>query len=186
MLLECGEGEQVGTSAWFAAPVELAGGIALVVGLAVPVSGLLLALDMLGAFLIVHVGNGIFVNANGFELVLALGATALLLAAVGAGRFSLDRLIAPRLSGGADVGRPSLLRSERERPAGWVTVARLLCSYHDTARRRGRQDQGYERQPQSTCFTAAARISAGVAVAGPDRTRRPGRPPHPPRAAHPR
>ncbi|MGC5022467.1 hypothetical protein [Micromonospora sp. DT47] len=64
-------------------------------------SGLLLALDMLGAFLIVHVGNGVFVSASGFELVLALGAAALVLAAVGAGRFSLDRLIAPRLSRGA-------------------------------------------------------------------------------------
>ncbi|HEX5597239.1 MAG TPA: DoxX family protein [Micromonosporaceae bacterium] len=89
-------------SAWFAALVELVGGVALVVGLVVPVAGLLLALDMLGAFLIVHVDNGVFVNANGFELVLALGAAALLLAAVGAGRFSLDRVIAPRLSRSAD------------------------------------------------------------------------------------
>ncbi|WP_211364361.1 DoxX family protein [Micromonospora palomenae] len=93
-------------SAWFAALVELVGGVALVVGLAVPVSALLLALDMLGALLIVHLGNGVFVSANGYELVLALGATALLLAAVGAGRFSLDRLIAPRLSRGADRRAP--------------------------------------------------------------------------------
>ncbi|SCF05341.1 putative oxidoreductase [Micromonospora viridifaciens] len=93
-------------SAWFAALVELVGGAALVVGLVVPVAGLLLALDMLGAFLVVHLGNGVFVSANGFELVLALGAAALLLAAVGAGRFSLDRLIAPRLSRGAGGRAP--------------------------------------------------------------------------------
>ncbi|WP_328468958.1 DoxX family protein [Actinoplanes sp. NBC_00393] len=85
-------------SAWFAAVVEFAGGIALVLGLAVSVAGVLLALNMLGAFVLVHVGNGIFVGDNGFELVLALGAGALVFAAVGAGQFSLDRLIAPRLS----------------------------------------------------------------------------------------
>lgn len=84
-------------SAWFAAFVELAGGAALIAGLAVPVVGVLLALDMLGAFLLVHAGNGVFVGGNGYELVLTLGAAALLFAALGAGRFSLDRLLAPRL-----------------------------------------------------------------------------------------
>ncbi|MGK5440439.1 DoxX family protein [Micromonospora sp. URMC 105] len=93
-------------SAWFAALVELLGGLALLVGLVVPVAGVLLALNMFGAFLLVHVSNGVFVSANGFELVLALGTTALLLAAVGAGRFSLDRLIAPRLSRGVDYRAP--------------------------------------------------------------------------------
>lgn len=85
-------------SAWFAAVVELVGGATLVAGLAVPVAGVLLALNMAGAFVLVHLGNGVFVTANGFELVLTLGAASLLLAAVGAGRFSLDRLIAPRFS----------------------------------------------------------------------------------------
>jgi putative oxidoreductase len=85
-------------SAWFAGLVELIGGAALVVGFAVPVFGTLLALDMLGAFLIVHAGNGLYIANNGFELVLALGAAALLFAAIGAGRFSLDYLIAPKLS----------------------------------------------------------------------------------------
>ncbi|GAA5127642.1 DoxX family protein [Haloechinothrix salitolerans] len=84
-------------SAWFAAVVELAGGVALIAGLAVPVAGALLTLTMAGAFAFVHAGNGVFVTANGFELVLALGAASLLLAAVGAGRYSLDRLIAPKL-----------------------------------------------------------------------------------------
>ena len=37
----------------------------------------------------------------GYELVLVLGVTSLLLAAVGAGRFSLDQLVAPRLAQGA-------------------------------------------------------------------------------------
>lgn len=85
-------------SAWFAAIVEVAGGAALVVGFAVPVAGVLLALDMLGAFLLVHVGSGVFVTDNGFELVLALGAGAVVLAGLGGGRFALDRVIAPRLA----------------------------------------------------------------------------------------
>ena len=85
-------------SAWFSAIVEVAGGAALVLGLAVPVAGVLLAVDMLGAFLMVHIGNGVFVTDNGFELVLALGAGAVVLAGLGGGRFSLDRVIAPRLA----------------------------------------------------------------------------------------
>ncbi len=85
-------------SAWFAATVELVGGAALVLGAAVPVFGVLLAFVMAGALVIVHAGSGIFVDQGGFELVLALGAGALVLAAVGAGRWSLDALVAPRLA----------------------------------------------------------------------------------------
>ena len=80
-------------SAWIATILELAGGAALIVGIAVPVAGVLLALDMLGAFIFVHAGNGIFVTKNGYELVLALGVTSLLLAAVGAGRISVDHAL---------------------------------------------------------------------------------------------
>ena len=83
-------------SAWVAALVELVGGAALILGATVPVAGLLLALDMVGAYLFVHRGNGIFVSENGYELVLALGAVSLLLAAVGAGRFSLDHVLLGR------------------------------------------------------------------------------------------
>lgn len=80
-------------SALFAALVELAGGVALVAGVAVPVAGVLLALDMLGAFLLVHVSNGVFIDGGGFELVAALGAGALVLAATGAGRISVDHAV---------------------------------------------------------------------------------------------
>jgi putative oxidoreductase len=83
-------------AAWTAAVVELAGGGALVLGLAVPVTGLLLLVDMIGAWLFVHAGAGLFVDQGGYELVLALGAAALLLAALGAGRFSLDHLLTGR------------------------------------------------------------------------------------------
>ncbi|MFI8193919.1 DoxX family protein [Streptomyces sp. NPDC085946] len=83
-------------SAWFAAVVELAGGTALIVGLAMPVAGLLLVINMIGAFAFVHAGSGLFVGEGGYELVLVLGAAALSLAVVGAGRFSLDHLLTGR------------------------------------------------------------------------------------------
>ncbi|GAA1658147.1 DoxX family protein [Actinoplanes couchii] len=84
-------------SAWFAAIVELAGGIALVAGVAVPLVSLLLVVNMVGAFVLVHVSNGVFVDNGGFELVAVLGAAALVFAVLGAGRYSVDRLLAPRL-----------------------------------------------------------------------------------------
>lgn len=84
-------------SAWFAALVELFGGAALIVGLAVPLVGLLLTLDMLGALFLVHLEAGLFVTEGGYELVLALAVGAVLLAGVGAGRFSVDALL---------IGRP--------------------------------------------------------------------------------
>ena len=83
-------------SAWFATLVELVGGGLLVLGLAVPVAGLLLAVDMIGAWLFVHRGSGVFVADGGWELVLALGVGSLVLAAVGAGRYSIDHLLASR------------------------------------------------------------------------------------------
>lgn len=86
-------------SAFYATFVELLGGAALIAGLAVPVAGVLLALDMAGAFLFVHGGNGVFVSDGGFELVLALGTACLLLAVVGAGRFGLDHVVRGRRSG---------------------------------------------------------------------------------------
>ncbi|MFF9204006.1 DoxX family protein [Streptomyces sp. NPDC014986] len=85
-------------SAWFAALVEVAGGAALILGLAMPVAGLLLLINMIGAYAFVHAGSGLFVDKGGYELVLVLGAAALSLAVVGAGRFSLDHLLTGRRS----------------------------------------------------------------------------------------
>ncbi|GII97236.1 DoxX family protein [Sinosporangium siamense] len=73
--------------------IELIGGVLLILGLLTPLVGVLLFLVMLAAFVFVHARNGVFVQDNGFELVGALGSAALLLAAGGAGRISLDHLI---------------------------------------------------------------------------------------------
>jgi putative oxidoreductase len=83
-------------AAVFAAVVELAGGTALLLGAATVVAGALVVLDMLGAFLLVHIGNGVFVTDGGFELVWAIAAAALVLVAVGPGRFSVDAALASR------------------------------------------------------------------------------------------
>jgi putative oxidoreductase len=91
-------------SAWFAALVELAGGAALIAGLAVPAAGVLLLVDMIGAFAFVHAGSGLFVDGGGYEFVLVLGAAALALAAVGAGRFSVDHLLTGRRRSAQRVG----------------------------------------------------------------------------------
>jgi putative oxidoreductase len=81
--------------------VELLGGAALILGIALPVAGTLLFLDMAGALIFVHAGHGVFLVdggkvRNGFELVLVLGLAALVFAAGGGGRIALDQ----RLFGG--------------------------------------------------------------------------------------
>lgn len=94
-----------GLAAFLVTWVELLGGIALILGLLTRLVGILLALDMLGAWWFVHRGEGLFVSDGGYELVLVLGATALLLAFTGAGRISLD---------GAIFGRGRAADRERE------------------------------------------------------------------------
>ena len=83
-------------AAWFSSLAELVGGAALILGAVTPLAALLLVADMVGAYLFVHIGNGIFVEQGGFELVGALAAACLILAAVGAGRFSVDGLVLGR------------------------------------------------------------------------------------------
>jgi putative oxidoreductase len=83
-------------SAAFAGIVELVGGALILAGAATALVGVLVALDMLGAALLVHVGNGIIASDGGWELVGMIGALALVLAAVGAGRYSVDHALAGR------------------------------------------------------------------------------------------
>lgn len=84
-------------SAFLASWIEVLGGIALIVGVLTPIAGALLFLNMVGALFIAHIGNGLWVSEGGYELVLALGAGALLLAVVGAGKFSVDALLGGKL-----------------------------------------------------------------------------------------
>ena len=83
-----------GAAAVFAALVELVGGILLIIGFAVPLVGLLVAVDMIGALLFVHAPNGVFVGEGGYELVLVIAALGVVFAGVGAGGYAVDRLLA--------------------------------------------------------------------------------------------
>ncbi len=75
--------------------VEFLGGLALISGLLTRLSAFGLAITMLGAISIVHLGNGFF-NPAGIEFPLALLGATVALAINGAGRISLDALIARR------------------------------------------------------------------------------------------
>ena len=70
--------------------LELLGGLALILGIGTRIVGLLLAIDMLVALLVVHLPNGFFVSENGYELVLILGTASLAFAITGASSISLD------------------------------------------------------------------------------------------------
>lgn len=81
-----------------AGSAEFFGGIALVLGLLTRPAALVLAFTMLVAILTVHIGNGLFISNNGYELGLALLAGSLALTFQGGGRWSLDRLIVQRIA----------------------------------------------------------------------------------------
>ncbi|GAA4207433.1 DoxX family protein [Streptosporangium oxazolinicum] len=74
------------------AVLEVVGGIALILGAALPVFGVLLALDMLGALFFVHLPNGFSVGEGGYEFVLALAAGTLAVAFGGGGALAVDTL----------------------------------------------------------------------------------------------
>jgi putative oxidoreductase len=82
---------------------EFFGPIALILGFLTRLAAFALAFDLLVAALLVHVHFGFFMNwlgkqkGEGLEYDLLLWAIALALIIQGAGRFSLDRVIAARL-----------------------------------------------------------------------------------------
>lgn len=80
--------------------VELLGGLALVFGLLTRLASLGLAIDMLGAILLVHLKNGFFMQNSGYEYALTLLGASLALMFTGAGAYSLDAVIAGRRAGG--------------------------------------------------------------------------------------
>ena len=79
-----------GLMAPFVAVTETVGGVLLIAGLATPLVGAALAIDMLVALLTAHLGQGFFARDGGIELPLLLGGASVAIALAGAGRFSLD------------------------------------------------------------------------------------------------
>ncbi|TQM37486.1 DoxX family protein [Pseudonocardia cypriaca] len=84
---------------------EFVGGVAMIVGLAVPIVGVLMALNMVGAWVLVHTSPLFSMDHNGPELAIMIGLLSLVLAVVGSGRFGLDHLIIARRRARVTAGR---------------------------------------------------------------------------------
>jgi|TARA_B110000090_G_scaffold89237_1_gene101263 putative oxidoreductase len=82
--------------ALLAGSAEFFGGIALLVGLMVRPTALILALTMLVAIFSVHFVNGLFMSNNGYEFALALLAISASLMFSGAGKVSIDNILAKK------------------------------------------------------------------------------------------
>jgi putative oxidoreductase len=80
-------------AATFVTIVEIVGGAALILGLFTPVVALFNTFTLVGALVLVHAQNGVFVGNNGYELVLALAAGLVVIAVLGAGKLSADGII---------------------------------------------------------------------------------------------
>lgn len=86
-----------GVAAPAVAALEVLGGLALILGAALPIAGILLALDMVGAIVFVHGANGL-AGEGGYEFVLALAAASLAVGFTGGGAFALDNVLPRRRS----------------------------------------------------------------------------------------
>jgi len=82
--------------ALLAGGTEFFGGLALIIGLLVRPASAALAFAMVIAIFSVHIQNGLFMSNNGYEFGLALLAASVSLMFSGAGRASVDRLVAAR------------------------------------------------------------------------------------------
>jgi putative oxidoreductase len=96
-----------GTARWFgsigfreprqqavaSAVVEVGAGAALITGTATPLAASAVVGTMAVAARSVHLDNGFFITAEGYEYVLNLSAASVALAAIGPGGLSIDRLL---------------------------------------------------------------------------------------------
>lgn len=83
--------------ALLAGSAEFFGGLALVLGLLTRPAAFALSIAMLVAIFSVHFANGLFMSNNGYEFGLALLAASVSLLFSGAGKASVDALIARKL-----------------------------------------------------------------------------------------
>lgn len=80
-------------SALLVSVVEFLGGLFLVLGMVTKWSSALLLIDMLVAFFLVHLKNGLLVSKGGYEFVLVLLAGLAVVLTSGAGKLSLGKLL---------------------------------------------------------------------------------------------
>src|SRR6201986_2389922 len=75
------------------AAVEVGAGGALIAGAGTPLAASMVVGTMTVAARSVHLENGFFITAEGYEYVLNLSAASVALAAIGPGSLSVDRLL---------------------------------------------------------------------------------------------
>lgn len=83
-------------SAAFVSVVEVIGGVLVVLGALLTAVALCYLVVMAGAAVFVHIPHGIFVQNGGWELVGAIAALLLALAAAGSGRYGVDAVLRRR------------------------------------------------------------------------------------------
>ena len=102
--------------------IEFFGGIAIGLGVLGRLAAAALVGDMLIAMATVTFGNGIATSTatisvgGGYELNLALAALALVVAALGTGRFSLDELLRPHVLKALDSQDKTINTTPRDKP----------------------------------------------------------------------
>jgi putative oxidoreductase len=74
--------------------IEFIGGILVIAGAALPLIGVAMAANMVGAWVLVHTGGLYSMEGNGPELVIAIGLLSLVFAVVGSGRLGVDHWVA--------------------------------------------------------------------------------------------
>lgn len=84
--------------ALMAGSVEFFGGMLLIAGLLTRPTSFVLTITMIVAIVSVHIDNGLFMANNGYEFALTLVAISVSLMFSGAGKLSLDSVIAQRLT----------------------------------------------------------------------------------------
>ena len=92
--------------ALLAGGAEFLGGLALLIGLLVRPASAVLAFTMVVAIFSAHISKGLFMSNGGYEYALTLLAVSVALGISGAGRYSLDRLLASRGAVAAQPSRP--------------------------------------------------------------------------------
>ena len=84
--------------ALMAGSAEFFGGLLLLSGLLTRASALMLAVTMLVAIFSVHINNGFFMSANGYEYAIALLGASIALMFSGAGKYSVDHVFNAQLT----------------------------------------------------------------------------------------
>jgi putative oxidoreductase len=111
--------------AWMSVVTEIGAGLLLVVGFLTSLAAAAIISVMLIAGLLAHRKNGFFVFKDGYEYVLIIGVTCLLLGALGPGHFSVDYAAGTQVTGWAGAGIAL--------GVGVVSVAGLLATFYRPA-----------------------------------------------------